>query len=410
MRQRSGAFIGYNQEGVPLFNLTHQKSQSLLLIIKSSLRDILSESDSRNIFYFLCINLMFTFVELLYGAWTNSLGLLSDGFHMLFDCTALVVGLYAALMSRWKPTRVFSYGYGRVEVLSGFVNGLFLVVVAFFVFYEAVGRLFEPPEIDTNRLLVVSVAGFAVNMIGIFSFSHAHAHAHGGGGGSCAMSQPAPVKETQHHGHSHEGNDHSHSHGHSHSGGHDHGHSHGSSEKSSHQGHNHSLTDNANMRGVFLHVLADTLGSVGVIISSLLIQYFGWNISDPICSLFISIMIFLSVIPLLKESAMTLLLQTPSHIQYEILDRILKLDQVQSYSDEHFWNLSSSTTVGTIHVQITNDGDEQRVTAQVQTILKEAQIHNVAVQVEKQIFFNHLNGLNSALGQLASSQRTFSHR
>ncbi|CAF1513191.1 unnamed protein product [Rotaria magnacalcarata] len=410
MRQRSGAFIGYNQEGVPLFNLTHQKSQSLLLIIKSSLRDILSESDSRNIFYFLCINLMFTFVELLYGAWTNSLGLLSDGFHMLFDCTALVVGLYAALMSRWKPTRVFSYGYGRVEVLSGFVNGLFLVVVAFFVFYEAVGRLFEPPEIDTNRLLVVSVAGFAVNMIGIFSFSHAHAHAHGGGGGSCAMSQPAPVKETQHHGHSHDGNDHSHSHGHSHSGGHDHGHSHGSSEKSSHHGHSHSLTDNANMRGVFLHVLADTLGSVGVIISSLLIQYFGWNISDPICSLFISIMIFLSVIPLLKESAMTLLLQTPSHIQYEILDRILKLDQVQSYSDEHFWNLSSSTTVGTIHVQITNDGDEQRVTAQVQTILKEAQIHNVAVQVEKQIFFNHLNGLNSALGQLASSQRTFSHR
>ncbi|CAF4991799.1 unnamed protein product, partial [Rotaria magnacalcarata] len=73
---------------------------------------------------------MFTFVELLYGAWTNSLGLISDGFHMLFDCTALVVGLYAAVMSRWKPTRVFSYGYGRAGVLSGFVNGLFLVVVA----------------------------------------------------------------------------------------------------------------------------------------------------------------------------------------------------------------------------------------------------------------------------------------
>ena len=62
---------------------------------------------------------------------------------------------------------------------------------------------------------------------------------------------------------------------------------------------------------------------------------------------------------------MTLLLQTPSNIQYEILDRILKLDQVQSYSDEHFWNLSSSTTIGTIHIQITNDGDEQNVTAQV---------------------------------------------
>ncbi|CAF1361971.1 unnamed protein product [Adineta steineri] len=413
LKQRSGAFIGYSQEGVPLFNLTHQKSQSLLLILKSSLRDVLAEYDSRQIFYFLCINLSFTFVELLYGAWTNSLGLLSDGFHMLFDCTALVVGLYAALMSRWKPTRVFSYGYGRVEVLSGFVNGLFLVVVAFFVFYEAIGRLVEPPEINTNRLLIVSVAGFAVNMIGIFSFSHAHAHAHGGGGGSCAMSHPTPAKEQ--HGHSHDAHDHSHSHSHSHGhshddSGHDHGHSHGSSEKSNQHGHSHSMRDNANMKGVFLHVLADTLGSVGVIISSLLIQFFGWNISDPICSIFISVMIFLSVLPLLKDSAMTLLLQTPSNIQYEILDRILKLDQVQSYSDEHFWNLTSSTIVGTIHIQIANDADEQRVTAQVQAILKEAQIQNVAIQVEKQVFLSHLNGLNSALGQLASSQRTFSHR
>jgi len=58
IKQRSGAFIGYNQEGAPLFNLTHQRSQSILLILKSSLRDILAESDSRNIFYFLCINLV----------------------------------------------------------------------------------------------------------------------------------------------------------------------------------------------------------------------------------------------------------------------------------------------------------------------------------------------------------------
>ena len=53
---------------------------------------------------------MFTFVELLYGVWTNSLGLISDGFHMLFDCSALVMGLYASVMARWKATRIFSYG------------------------------------------------------------------------------------------------------------------------------------------------------------------------------------------------------------------------------------------------------------------------------------------------------------
>ena len=64
--------------------------------------------------------------------------------------------------------------------------------------------------------------------------------------------------------------------------------------------------------GVYLHVLADTLGSVGVIFSSFLIQQFGWFIADPLCSMFIAIMIFLSVIPLLKHAANVLLLRTPT--------------------------------------------------------------------------------------------------
>ena len=67
--------------------------------------------------------------------------------------------------------------------------------------------------------------------------------------------------------------------------------------------------------GVFLHVLADTLGSVGVILSTLLIQTFGWNIADPICSLFIAVLIFVSVLPLVKETALVLLLRTPEELQ-----------------------------------------------------------------------------------------------
>ncbi len=104
--------------------------------------------------FFLFAPQAFTFVELIYGVWTNSLGLISDGFHMLFDCTALLFGLYASLMSRWKPTRLYSYGYGRVEVLSGFVNGLFLVVIACFVLTESMERLLDPPNVSTERLLV----------------------------------------------------------------------------------------------------------------------------------------------------------------------------------------------------------------------------------------------------------------
>ena len=70
--------------------------------------------------------------------------------------------------------------------------------------------------------------------------------------------------------------------------------------------------------GVYLHVLADTLGSVGVIISTILIRQFGWLIADPICSLFIATLIFLSVIPLIKDACEVLLLRSPQENEKEL--------------------------------------------------------------------------------------------
>lgn len=98
---------------------------------------------------------------------------------MLFDCTALAIGLYAAVISKWDATKVFSYGYGRVQVLSGFVNAVFLMFIAFFVLMESIERFLEPQEIKTERLLLVSTLGLCVNLIGVFAF-HSHSHGHGG--------------------------------------------------------------------------------------------------------------------------------------------------------------------------------------------------------------------------------------
>ena len=56
-------------------------------------RLIMSDPNSRNLLGFLLLNLSFAFVELIYGVITNSLGLISDSFHMFFDCTGLLAGL-----------------------------------------------------------------------------------------------------------------------------------------------------------------------------------------------------------------------------------------------------------------------------------------------------------------------------
>uniref|UniRef100_A0A8C7A874 Zinc transporter n=1 Tax=Nothoprocta perdicaria TaxID=30464 RepID=A0A8C7A874_NOTPE len=367
---QKGTLIGYSPEGTPLYHFMgdalQQSSQSLPRFIKESLKQILEEYDSRQIFYFLCLNLAFTFVELFYGVWTNSLGLISDGFHMLFDCSALVMGLFAALMTRWKATRIFSYGYGRVEILSGFINGLFLLVIAFFVFTESVARLVDPPDIDTNMLTPVSVGGLLVNLVGICAFSHAHSHG-----------APRAGCHAHEHGHAH--------HGHAHG---EHGHAHGAA----------AAPMNANMRGVFLHVLADTLGSVGVIVSTIFIQQFGWLIADPLCSLFIATLIFLSVIPLLKDACQVLLLRIPPEQEKNLhaaLEKIQKIDGVISYRDPHFWCHSASVVAGTIHVQVMSEVMEPRIVQQVTAILKDAGVNNLTVQVEKEAYFQHMSGLST---------------
>lgn len=371
-RATKGHLIGYTTGGLPIYNF--QTPQSVLTTLQSLLRQIVEQSESRQIFYFLCLNLMFTGVELLYGVWTNSLGLISDGFHMLFDCTALVIGLCAALMARWKASRTFSYGYGRVEILSGFVNGIFLVVIAFFVFVAALQRLFDPPTVNTERLLVVSVVGLVVNLVGIFAFRHAHSH---GGGGSS-------------HGHGNHGHS---QHGHSH-----HGHSHCHGHGRSHADEDHHQDRSVNMQGVFLHVVADTMGSVGVILSSILIEQFGWHIADPLCSLFIASLIFISVLPLLKESSRVLLLRTPEDLERTVgsaFNKILSLDGVLSYRDPHFWRHASDTVVGSIHVQVAPSANEQRIIQMVGALFKEYGISKLSVQVEKEAFFHHMSALSA---------------
>ena len=388
-----GSFIGYGTDGQPIYSYANQAftrtTTSVRTILRNGMQQIISEKDSRQIFYFLCVNLAFTFVELIYGAWTNSLGLISDGFHMLFDCSALCLGLFAAVMSKWKANSEYPYGYGRIEVLSGFVNALFLAVIAFFVLTEALERLFDPPTVSTDRLLFVSIAGLLVNLFGIFAFHEAHHHAHGGG---CSHSHGDKKS-----GHSH---DHDHHHGDSSCGGHGHNHDH--HDHSPDQG--SSTATNTNMKGVFLHVLADTLGSCGVIVSSLLIQYFGWNIADPICSLFIAILIGLSIIPLLTETAKILLNCVPSEMQADLNASLMKIQQLEGvigYRDVHFWRHSSSLVCATLHVQVDSSAIEQRIIQQVSAILKGAGVGDIAVQVEKEEFFHHMSGLNNQF--LASS-------
>lgn len=330
--------------------------------INGWLRLIFSDRNSRNLLLFLILNLSFAFVELIYGVWTNSLGLISDAFHMFFDCTGLLAGLVASVITKWRANEKYSFGYVRAEVIAGFVNGLFLLFIAFFIMSEAVERAIEPPEVKHERLFVVSVLGFLVNLIGIYAFQHGHAH-----GGS-----------------------HGHGHSHSHSNKNNHGHSHGSNN---HHGHYHNLNENSHdtsanshiMKGVFLHILADTLGSVGVIISSVLVQAFGWMRADPICSMFIAVLIAVSVLSLIKDSIYILMQRQPVALDTvlpQCYQKVMQLVGVYSIQEPHFWTLCSDYYVGGIKLEVSKEADSKYIVSHTQMIFAAVGVRQIYIQLD----------------------------
>lgn len=116
-------------------------------------------------------------VELCYGIYANSLGLISDSFHMLSDCISIFVALAASYISNGKANRVYTFGYERFEVLAGLFNGIFLVFVAFNVFCESIQRLMEPQYVQSEYLLTISIIGLAINLVGLIFF-HENSHTH----------------------------------------------------------------------------------------------------------------------------------------------------------------------------------------------------------------------------------------
>ncbi|VFQ73558.1 unnamed protein product [Cuscuta campestris] len=410
--------------------LGFESPESLNASVMSPLRHILRERKSRKIALFLLINTMYMVVEFVVGFMNNSLGLISDACHMLFDCAALAIGLYASYISRLPANAQFNYGRGRFEVLSGYVNAVFLVLVGALIVLESFERILDPQEISTNSLLSVSVGGLIVNIVGLIFFHEEHHHAHGGSA-SCGHSH------SHHHSHDHKkehitvvhdchddscssphggpascAQPHSHHHSHDHKeehvtvvhdcheGSRSRSHSHEnvdlgnfetpdrplkSGEKENHHHHhNHHHIDH-NMEGIFLHVLADTMGSVGVVISTLLIKYKGWLVSDPACSIFISVLIVSSVIPLLRNSAEILLQRVPRGHERDLKEatsNIRKMEGVLDIQSLHVWSFTNTEVVGTAHLRVSTGTDKIAAKNKVADLLRDAGVKDLTIQVE----------------------------
>lgn len=388
----------------------------------------------------------FFIVEVVVSRMTSSLSMLSDSFHMLSDVIALVVALVAVRFAeKTHATNKNTFGWIRAEVMGALVNAVFLTALCFTIVLEAVERFTEPHEIESPQVVAgVGAAGLLINLLGLCLF-----HGHAGGG----------------HGHSH--------------GGHSHGNKNkrGKTSKSQKAGNgssgeetnnlvgNHNSpgdvrqrneiickdstevqmngnthyeemdgepdsSSQLNMRGVFLHVLGDALGSVIVVVNALIFTFVwqpcqgneecvnpcinshitdhqhvnhtlvdlleGPTVSatkvagpcwvlylDPtLCIIMVGILLY-TTYPLLKESALILLQTVPKQVNmHRLNERLLSLDGVLAIHELHIWQLAGSRIIATAHIKCHDPTSYMDVAKRIKDFFHDEGIHATTIQPE----------------------------
>jgi cobalt-zinc-cadmium efflux system protein len=112
----------------------------------------------------LIITSTFLVAEFVGALYTNSLALLADSGHMLTDVAALSLSFFAMRFASRRATPRMTYGFYRVEILAALLNGVFLILVALYIFYEAYHRFLEPTSVKADWMLVVAAFGLLANL------------------------------------------------------------------------------------------------------------------------------------------------------------------------------------------------------------------------------------------------------
>ena len=232
-------------------------------------------------------------VEIASGIAFGSMALLADGLHMASHASALGLAVVAYVYARrHADDRRFTFGTGKVNAIAGYSSALVLALFALLMAWQSGHRLLQPRPIDFNEAIMVAVVGLAVNLASILMLRGGNDH-----------------------------NDHGH--------GHDHRHDH---VEGVHEG-------DFNLRGAYLHVLADALTSVLAIASLSAGKMLGWSWLDPVVGLLGAVLVSRGAWGLARDSAAILLdREAPAIVRAQIRTAMEK-DGDTRVTDLHVWSV-----------------------------------------------------------------------
>ncbi|KOR89173.1 cation diffusion facilitator family transporter [Paenibacillus solani] len=266
---------------------------------------------------------LYMIVEAFGGFITNSLALLSDAGHMLSDSISLGIAILAFKFGEKAINHGKTYGYKRFEILAATLNGITLIAISLYIFYEAVIRFANPPEVATTGMLIISVIGLLVNIFVAWIMMRG--------------------------------------------------------------GDTHS---NLNMRGAYLHVISDMLGSVGAIAAALLMMFFGWGWADPLASVIVAVLVLRSGYNVTKASLHVLMEGAPSHIDLQdLIKSIQNVEGVEGIHDVHIWSITSNFNALSAHIVVNGNKtiyESELIQQQIEHMLEHKEIQHVTLQLESE--------------------------
>lgn len=265
-------------------------------------------------------------MEVIGGIISNSLALISDSLHVFTDTIAIAVALLALRLSLKQHTSLLTYGYHRVEVLATFINLVMLSVTSIVLVYEAYKRVIEPISIAWDTMLAIAVVGLAGNMLML-----------------------KVIKAKDYHSNYEHGND--------------------------------MLIESAK-----LHIISDSLSSIGVIIASIAIALTSLHLIDIVVSLGIVGLIIRYVAKMVKRCIIILLEGVPEGIDVsKVKDDICSIQGVVGIHDLHVWSIASDMHALSVHVTVKHDliNNTQDIIKSINRILASKYgIKHTTIQVE----------------------------
>ena len=342
----------------------------------------------------LCV--IFMSIEVAGGIKANSLAILTDAAHLLSDVAAFAISLFSLWATGWEANPRQSYGFFRVEILGALVSIQMIWLLAGILVYEAIVRLIhETGNVNGFLMFLVATFGLVVNII--MALLLGHDHSHGGHGHD--------------HGHSH--NDHD-GHGHSHgTKGTTHHHHHQHEHRSKDDEHHHTHEDpsepllknssqegnqpdwkneekkkrrNINVQGAYLHVLGDSIQSIGVMIGGAIIWIKPeWKIVDLICTLIFSVIVLGTTIKMMRSILEVLMESTPKEIDATMLEKgLCEMDEVVAIHELHIWAITVGKVLLACHVKVRPEANTDMVLDNViNYIRREYNISHVTIQIER---------------------------